>query len=160
MESVLDTTTVGISRVLFRIESALLIAGGIFGVFNTDLLVKKLVGASAISTFTSDPIGRVEFATMHHLIQFLLLLVIVLGVAIFYIAQAAIDPAIKRVSFLYIFLYLVVVSILCNAQFGSKIKSTPTFGMQALIAIFTLFFVFHCFEVFMIIQRRILRRFS
>jgi hypothetical protein len=160
MESVLTTTNIKTTRMLFRIESAFLILGGVFGAFNVNLVIKWLIGHEAYTSFNVDPLASKELSAIHPFIQFFFMLVIILGVAIFYVAQAAIDPALKRISFIYIFLYLIGVGILYNASKINNVHTSPTFTLQALVVVFTLFLLFHTYEVLTIFQRRVMRKFS
>jgi hypothetical protein len=160
MESVLTTTRIKLSRTFFRIEACIFLIGGVFGLLNVNLLVKGLVGGKNYQVIEGNPISRGELKALHPVLMLFLILVAVLGVVLFYVAQAAIDPALKRISFIFIFLYFAILLILWSSPKPLAFNSAKTPLTKFLILLFALLFAGHASEIVGILKRRIIRKFK
>jgi len=160
MESVLTTTRIKPSRIFFRIEAGIFLVAGAIGVFNINLFIKALIGSKSYQAVETNPLSRGVLTALHPFFQVFLLLAMVLGVTMFYVAQAAIDPALKRISFILIFLYVALVLVLLNSSkyLGAGGSKTPF--TIFLILLFITLLLGHASEIIGIIKRRVVRKYQ
>jgi hypothetical protein len=158
MESVLTTTRIKTSRLIYRIEAGILFVGGLLAAVNVNSLLKLVIGSHTFAAFGQTRSGVEAFEILHPVIQILFLILAILGASIFYLAQAAIDPGLKRISFVYIFFYLTINLILIHGLRLAHEQHTPEVFFIVLFVLFLLFFLFHTVEILAIVKRRVMRK--
>jgi hypothetical protein len=103
MANVLNETRLKSLRALLRVEAATLFFSGILFFFNQKSTITALVAVNVQSVGSTHASAILD--ELHPIFALTSLVMVAAGIKLYYMAQSATDPALKRISFLLIAIY-------------------------------------------------------